>query len=120
MPRYFLGLKKISGNRDIPLTSPSKHIQNKLVNSAKLVNLAITNKEKFKSRKFSGDNRNEITDPKKAIPHTHQMAIAIDTLMEIVTGVKLEHDPRYLRKRKMHTPDGMDDLIGFNPNCIFR
>jgi hypothetical protein len=97
-----------------------KHIQNKLVNSARLVNLAITDEEKFKSRKFSGDNRNEITDPKKAIPHTHQMAIAIDTLMEIVTGVKLEHDPIYLRKRKMHTPDGMDDLIGFNPNCVFR
>ena len=48
------------------------------------------------------------------------MAIAIDTLMEIVTGVKLEHDPIYLRKRKMHTPDGIDDLIGFNPNCIIR
>jgi len=46
------------------------------------------------------------------------MAIAIDTLMEIVVGVKLEHDPIYLRKRKMHAPDGMDDLIGFNPNCI--
>ena len=46
------------------------------------------------------------------------MAIAIDTLMEIVTGVKLEYDPIYLQKRKMHTPDGIDDLIGFNPNCI--
>jgi len=46
------------------------------------------------------------------------MTIAIDTLMEIVTGVKLEHDPIYLQKRKMHTPDGIDDLIGFNPNCI--
>ena len=96
------------------------HIQNKLVNSAKLVNLAITDEEKFRSRKFSGDNRNEIKDPTKAIPHTHQMAIAIDTLMEIVAGVKLEHDPIYLKKRKYHVPDGMDDLIGFNPNCILQ
>ena len=48
------------------------------------------------------------------------MAIAIDTLMEIVTGIKLENDPIYLRKRKMHTPDGIDDLIGFNPNCIIK
>ena len=46
------------------------------------------------------------------------MAIAIDTLMEIVAGIELEHDPIYLSKRKMHIPDGTDDLIGFNPNCI--
>ena len=68
----------------------------------------------------NGLARNRITDPKKATPHTHQMAIAIDTLMEIVTGIKLENDPIYLRKRKMHTPDGIDDLIGFNPNCIIK
>ena len=24
----------------------------------------------------------------------------------------------YLQKRKYHTKDGIDDLIGFNPNCI--
>jgi len=48
------------------------------------------------------------------------MAIAIDTLMEIVTDIKLEYDPIYLSKRKMHVPDGMDDLIGFNPNCILQ
>ncbi len=48
------------------------------------------------------------------------MAIAIDALMEIVTGIKLEHDPMYLSKRKYHLPDGIDDLIGFNPNCILR
>ena len=97
-----------------------KHIQDKLTNSAKLVNLAITDEEKFLSRKFSGDNRNKIIDPKKATPHTHQMAIAIDTLMEIVTGIKLEHDPIYLSKRKYHVHDGIDDLIGFNPNCILQ
>ena len=96
-----------------------QNIQDKLVNSAKVVNLAITDPKKFLERKNpSGLARNRITDPKKATPHTHQMAIAIDTLMEIVTGVKLEHDPIYLQKRKMHTPDGIDDLIGFNPNCI--
>ena len=98
-----------------------KNIQDKLFNSAKIVNLAITDPKKFLERKNpNGLARNRITDPKKATPHTHQMAIAIDTLMEIVTGVKLENDPIYLRKRKMHTPDGIDDLIGFNPNCIIR
>ena len=98
-----------------------KNIQEKIFNSVKVVNLAITNPKKFLERKNpNGLARNRITDPKKATPHTHQMAIAIDTLMEIVTGVKLEHDPIYLRKRKMHTPDGIDDLIGFNPNCIIR
>ena len=98
-----------------------KNLQEKIFNSVKVVNLAITNPKKFLERKNpNGLARNRITDPKKATPHTHQMAIAIDTLMEIVTGVKLEHDPIYLRKRKMHTPDGIDDLIGFNPNCIIR
>ena len=98
-----------------------KEIQEKIFNSVKIVNLAITNPKKFSERKNpNGLARNRITDPKKATPHTHQMAIAIDTLMEIVTGIKLEHDPIYLRKRKMHTPDGIDDLIGFNPNCIIQ
>ena len=96
------------------------NIQDKLIKSANVVNLAITDPIKFKSRKFKGKNRNKIKDKSKATPHTHQMAIAIDTLMEIVTGIKLEHDPIYLRKRKMHTPDGIDDLIGFNPNCIIQ
>ena len=98
-----------------------KNIQDKIFNSVKIVNLAITDPEKFLERKNpNGLARNRITDPKKATPHTHQMAIAIDTLMEIVTGIKLENDPIYLRKRKMHTPDEIDDLIGFNPNCIIR
>tara|TARA_B100001245_G_scaffold23228_1_gene15239 strand:- start:46 stop:534 length:489 start_codon:yes stop_codon:yes gene_type:complete len=38
--------------------------------------------------------------------------------MKIVTGVELEHDPLYLQKRKYHTKDGIDQLIGFHPNCI--
>ena len=94
-------------------------VQNKLVNSAKVVNLAITDPDKFAERKNpNGKARNRIKNKNSATPHTHQMAIAIDTLMEIVTGIELEHDPIYLSKRKMHIPDGTDDLIGFNPNCI--
>ena len=94
-------------------------VQNKLVNSAKVVNLAITDPEKFAERKNpNGKARNRIKNKNSATPHTHQMAIAIDTLMEIVAGIELEHDPIYLSKRKMHIPDGTDDLIGFNPNCI--
>lgn len=99
---------------------PNKILE-KIKNSAKLVNLAITNPKKFLERKNpNGLARNRITDPKKATPHTHQMAIAIDTLMELVTGIKLENDPIYLKKRKIHILDGIDDLIGFNPNCIIQ
>ena len=47
--------------------------------------------------------------------HTHQDALAIDTLMEIMTGVKHEVDGIYLSKRPTK---GIDDLIGFNANCI--
>ena len=45
------------------------------------------------------------------------MAFALDTLMKVITGVELEHDAVYLQKRKYHAKDGIDDLIGFNPNC---
>jgi hypothetical protein len=93
-------------------------LQKKINNSAKVANLAITDWKKFKSREFKGKNRNKISDPSNAIKHTHQMAIAIDKLMEVITGIKLENDPVYLQKRKMHLKDGIDDLIGFNPNCI--
>ena len=93
-------------------------LQKKIINSAKVANLAITDWKKFKSREFKGKNRNKISDPSNAIKHTHQMAIAVDKLMEVVTGIKLENDPVYLQKRKMHLKDGIDDLIGFNPNCI--
>ena len=93
-------------------------LQKKINNSAKVANLAITDWKKFKSREFKGKNRNKISDPSNAIKHTHQMAIAIDKLMEVITGIKLENDPVYLQKRKMHLKDGIDDLIGFNTNCI--
>jgi hypothetical protein len=40
--------------------------------------------------------------------------------MKIVAGVELERDAAYLQKRKYHTKDGIDDLIGFNPNCTLE
>jgi hypothetical protein len=83
-----------------------------------VANLAITDWENFKKREFIGPNRNKIKGEDSAIRHTHQMAIAIDVLMPLVTGVELENDPEYLKKRRYHMKDGIDDLIGFNPNCI--
>ena len=96
----------------------TEKLKNKIINSAKVANLAIMDWEKFKSREYKGENKNKISDPSNAIKHTHQMAIGIDKLMEVVTGITLENDPVYLKKRKYHLKDGIDDLIGFNPNCI--
>jgi len=48
------------------------------------------------------------------------VAFALDTLMKIITGVELENDAVYLWKRKHHAKDGIDELIGFNPNCILE
>ena len=90
----------------------------KLVNASKIANLAITDWQKFKSREFTGPNHNALKGKEHAIKHTHQMAISIDKLMLFVTGVKLENDPVYLKKREYHAKDGIDDLIGFNANCI--
>jgi len=93
-------------------------LKNKLFNASKVANLAITDWEDFKKREFIGSNRNKIKGKDSAIRHTHQMAIAIDVLMPLITGVELENDPEYLKKRRYHMKDGIDDLIGFNPNCI--
>ena len=94
-----------------------KKLQKKLVKASEVVNLAITDYETFKSKPFSGDWSGS-SNPKDAKKHTHQMAFAIDTLMKIVTGVELEHDTVYLKLRKWHSKIGIDEWIGFNPNCI--
>ena len=95
-------------------------LQNKLVKASEVANLAITDYDKFASRKFDGPNSNKTTGKNNARKHTHQNALAIDTLMKIVTGVELEYDPVYLEKRnaRRFRKIGIDDLIGFNPNCI--
>ena len=87
----------------------------KVTKAAKVLNLGIKDYEKFSSRKYDGDQLNNNYKKKNARMHTHQEAIAIDTLMKLVTGVILENDPIYLRKRKKK---GIDDLVGFNANCI--
>jgi len=109
---------------------PTK-LQNKLVKASEVVNLAITDWDKFKSRKYDGTQSNAIEDPKNAIKHTHQQAFALGTLMKIVTGIELEYDAEYSFLVKNNGPvkyngvvvglgdrNGTDDLIGFNPNCI--
>jgi hypothetical protein len=95
-----------------------KKLQNKLVKAAEVVNIAITDWDKFKSRQHTEIPFNAILDPTNAVKHTHQQAFALDTLMKIVTDVDLAYDPIYMNKRKFHISDGIDDLIGFNPNCI--
>ena len=97
-------------------------LQNKLVKAAEVVNLAIIDWDKFKSRKYDGNQSNAIEDPSNAIKHTHQYAIALDTLMKIITGVELAHDPKYLKKREYQLGKsyGIDELIGFNPNCTLE
>ena len=88
---------------------------NKITKAAEVLNLGITDYQSFSSRKFDGKQKNNQYKKHNARKHTHQDALAIDTLMEIVTGIKLEKDITYLAKRPMY---GIDDLIGFNANCI--
>ena len=88
---------------------------NKITKAAEVLNLGITDYESFSSRKYDGEQKNNQYKKHNARKHTHQDALAIDTLMEIVTGIKLEKDITYLAKRPMY---GIDDLIGFNANCI--
>ena len=105
----YLYLAKLWG-AEVPET-----VIKKVTKAAKVLNLGIKDYEKFSSRKYDGDQLNNNYKKKNARMHTHQNAIAIDTLMKLVTGVILENDPIYLRKRKKK---GIDDLVGFNANCI--
>ena len=106
-----------------------EELQNKLVKASEVANLAITDWDKFKSRKYSGIQDNAIEDPKNARKFTHPGAWGIDTLMKIVTGVELEYDAEYVWKRKNNglwyssqgkVPNAIDIMIGFNPNCILE
>ena len=95
-----------------------KELQNKLVKASEVANLAITDWDKFTSRKYSGTQHNKISSKDSARMHTSHMAFALDTLMKIVTGVELENDAVYLQKRQWDMKFGIDETIGFNPNCI--
>ena len=86
--------------------------------SVELINLGVTDLDRFKARKFSGYVGNASTNPKDARPHIHQMAIAIDALAERYVNVTLKHDATYLRKRKYEGPS--DFTIGFHPECMIR
>ena len=88
---------------------------NKITKAAEVLNLGITDYESFSSRKYDGEQKNNQYKKHNARKHTHQEALAIDTLMEMITGIKLEKDITYLAKRRKF---GIDDLIGFNANCI--
>ena len=105
----YLYLAKLWG-AEVPET-----IIKKVTKTAKVLNLGIKDYEKYTSRKYDGEQLNNNYKKKNARMHTHQNAIAIDTLMKLVTGVILENDPIYLRKRKKK---GIDELVGFNANCI--
>ena len=96
---------------------PTK-IQKKLVKASEVVNLAITDWDKFKSRKYAGANHNAIEDPENAKKNTHEMAFGLDILMKIVTNVELVNDSEYLSRRKQFMHKGIDELVGFNPHCI--
>ena len=122
---HSLGLDSALGYVDVAnlwgAEVPTK-LQNKLVKASEVTNLAITDWDKFKSRKYDGNQSNAIEDPSNAIKHTHQYAIALDTLMKIVTGLELENDPVYLQKRRYQIGKsyGIDELIGFPPNCTLE
>ena len=90
-------------------------IINKLIKASELVNLAILDRESFLNRNFEGENNNITTDPSKAIWHTHQHAIAINTLMKLVTEVEMVEDTMWDGKRARV---GIDETIGFNPQCL--
>ena len=98
---------------DVPET-----VVERVQKSVELINLGVTDLDRFNSRKFSGYRGNASTNPRDARPHIHQMAIAIDALAERYANVTLKHDATYLRKRRNEGPS--DFTIGFHPECMIR
>lgn len=96
---------------------PSR-VSAKVVRAVKLINVGVADLDKFKSRKFSGYRGNAPSNPGHAIPHIHQMAIAIDAMAKRYTGITLRNDHAYLSKRKWEGPS--DFTVGFHPGCMVR
>ena len=97
-----------------------KKLHNKLVKASEVANLAITDWDKFTSRKYSGTQHNKISSKDSPRLHTSDESFALDTLMKVITGVELEHDANYLEEREYYMRDGVDQSIGFNPNCTLE
>ena len=80
-------------------------VMNRITKAAEVLNLGITDYESFSSRKYDGKQKNNQYKKHNARKHTHQEALAIDTLMEMVTGIKHEKDITYLAKRPKYGID---------------
>jgi len=95
-------------------------LQKKLTASAELVNLAIVDWDKFKSRKWDAKVRNA---PGKDLARkfTHQHAYGIAVMMEKVTGVEFDptrSDDKHASMRMFHVREGIDEITGFNALCL--
>ena len=89
-------------------------IENKIINSLHVSNLAIIDREKFLSREWK---KTRVTNTTKGGRdwYTHPESFGLDTLMLKMYGIELANDPLYLDRR---IKKGIDYQIGFNPNCI--
>ena len=95
-------------------------LQKKLTASAELVNLAIVDWDKFKSRKWHAKVRNAVSKD-LARKFTHQHAYGIAVMMKEVTGVKFDptrSDDMHASMRMFHVREGIDEITGFNALCI--
>ena len=87
---------------------------------AELVNLAIVDWDKFKSRKWHAKVRNAVSKD-LARKFTHQHAYGIAVMMKEVTGVKFDptrSDDMHASMRMFHVREGIDEITGFNALCI--
>jgi len=92
-------------------------IENKVINSLHVSNLAIEDREKFLSREWKRKRVTNTTRGANESWYTHPSGLAMDTLMLEMYGIELAHDFMYLAKRP---ESGIDNSMGFNPNCITK
>ena len=92
-----------------------ENIENKVINSLHISNLAIVDREKFLSREWKRTRVTNTTRGANESWYTHPEGLGMDTLMMEMYGIELANDPMYLKKR---IKSGIDNNIGFNPNCI--
>ena len=83
-----------------------------------ILNLGLTDIEKYRERKDPSGLKNFTKDQKHATPHTHQMAISLDWLIEKYTDKNhaiVANDRMWKSKKSVYF---VDRNFGFEPKCI--
>ena len=93
-------------------------LKQRIFKTIDVLNLGLTDVEKYRERKDPSGLKNFSTDQKDAAYHVHQMAISLDWLIENFS----DRDPTHVRENYMWKAKKsqyfVDRNFGFEPKCM--